>query len=181
MFDHKLIEVTCLLIIYTFFIFSENLDPISEYLPKTIDELLDLNIDLPEYPRFKQCTSKSLPYTGNNSQLPVFIIPGLGVSRVQSLINKIMHPVYCAKFPSYINSVENAALGLIWVPNYFILNLEMFVSTAIIYLAFETNSIGRTVYDRRRNMGRKHCSRTCKDNGRIWRNRHSYINGWLSV
>lgn len=92
----------------------EKIDSISEYLPKTIDELLDLNIDLPEYPRFEQCTSKSLPNTGNNSLLPVFIIPGLGVSRIQPLINQIMHPVFCAKFPSYINSVENAALGLLW-------------------------------------------------------------------
>ncbi|XP_026815045.1 fatty acid synthase-like isoform X2 [Rhopalosiphum maidis] len=92
----------------------ENSNSISEYLPKTIDELLDLNIDLPEYPRFESCTSKSLPNTGNNSLLPVFIIPGLGVSRIQPLINQIMHPVFCAKFPSYINSVENAALGLLW-------------------------------------------------------------------
>lgn len=98
-----------------FLFYLEKIDSISEYLPKTIDELLDLNIDLPEYPRFEQCTSKSLPITGNNSLLPVFIIPGLGVSRIQPLINQIMHPVFCAKFPSYINSVENAALGLLWV------------------------------------------------------------------
>ncbi|CAI6344354.1 unnamed protein product [Macrosiphum euphorbiae] len=92
----------------------DNFDSTSEYLPKTIKELLDLNIDLPEYPRFEQCTSKSIPNTGNNSLLPVFIIPGLGVSRIQPLINQIMHPVFCAKFPSYINSIENAALGLLW-------------------------------------------------------------------
>lgn len=26
-----------------------------------------------------------------------------------------MHPVFCARFPSYVNSIENAALSLIWV------------------------------------------------------------------
>lgn len=98
-----------------FYIFLENFNSISEYLPKTIKELLELNIDLPEYPRFEQCTSKSIPITGNNSLSPVFIIPGLGISRIQPLIKQIMHPVFCAKFPSYINSVENAALGLLWV------------------------------------------------------------------
>lgn len=95
---------------------SENLSSsISEYLPKTVDELLDLNVDLPEYPRFVQSVSKSLPTADKNSLLPVFIVPGLGLSRVQPLIGKIMHPVYCAEFPGYVNSVENAALSLIWV------------------------------------------------------------------
>lgn len=88
---------------------------ISEYLPKTVDELLDLNVDLPEYARFERCVSKGLPDTDKNSLLPVFIVPGLGVSRIQPLIGKIMHPVFCAKFPSYVNSVEDAALGLLWV------------------------------------------------------------------
>lgn len=96
--------------------FLENSDLTPEYLPKTTDELLDLNVDLPEYPQFVQCASKGLlQSTDKNSLLPVFIIPGLGLLRIQPLISKIIHPVYCAKFPSYINSVENAALSLIWV------------------------------------------------------------------
>jgi len=99
----------------SYYYFLENANLTSEYLPKTTDELLDLNVDLPEYPQFVQCVSKGLKSTDKNSLLPVFIIPGLGLSRIQPLISKIIHPVYCAKFPSYVNSVENAALSLIWV------------------------------------------------------------------
>lgn len=98
-----------------FYVLDNRLNSISEYLPKTVEELLNLNVDLPDYPRFQQYVSKSLPNTENNSLLPVFFIPGLGLSRIQPLISQIMHPVFCARFPSYINSVENAALSLIWV------------------------------------------------------------------
>lgn len=99
--------------------YIEKLDSISEYLPKNVEELFDLNIDLPEYPQFEKRVSKGLQITDKNSLLPVFIIPGLGITRIQPLINKIMHPVYCAKFPSYVDSVENAALSLLWVTNQF--------------------------------------------------------------
>lgn len=116
------------------FIFSENINSISEYLPKSIDELLDLNIDLPDYPRFEPSVSKGLQNTDKNSLLPVFIIPGLGLSRIQSLIDKIMHPVFCAEFPSYsVTSVENAALSLLWVTRHaagisrFVFNLYIVV------------------------------------------------------
>lgn len=88
---------------------------ISEYLPMTVDELLDLSVELPDYPRFEQYVSKSLPNTDKNSLLPVFFIPGLGLSRIRPLLSQIMHPVFCARFPSYVNSIENAALSLIWV------------------------------------------------------------------
>lgn len=96
--------------------FSENINSISEYLPTTIDEYLDLNVDLSEFPHFEKFVSKGLQNTDKNSLLPVFIIPGLGVSRIQPLIGKIMHPVFCAKFPSNLHSIESAALSLLWVP-----------------------------------------------------------------
>lgn len=103
-------------VILLYFPVAENLNTISEYLPKTVDELLGLNVDLPEYPRFDQCVSKGLSNTGKNfGLLPVFIIPGIGASRIQPLTKKIMHQVFCAKFPSYVNSIENAALSLLWV------------------------------------------------------------------
>lgn len=49
------------------------------------------------------------------------------------------------------------------------------------FTANETNPIGRTVYDRRRNVGRDHCGRTNENNRRIWRNRQPNITGRLSV
>ncbi|VVC35574.1 Hypothetical protein CINCED_3A020887 [Cinara cedri] len=85
-----------------------------EYLPTTADELLDLYTNLPEFPQFEECVSKGLQNVDKNSLLPVFIIPGLGVSRINPLINKIMHPVFCARFPFKVDSVENAALSLLW-------------------------------------------------------------------
>lgn len=102
---------------YFRFLFLENINSISEYLPSTMEEYLDLSVDLPQYSHFEECVSKGLKNTDKNSLLPVFIISGLGILRIQPLINKIMHPVFCAKFPSDIHSVENAALSLLWVPN----------------------------------------------------------------
>uniref|UniRef100_A0A2S2QQD5 Fatty acid synthase n=1 Tax=Sipha flava TaxID=143950 RepID=A0A2S2QQD5_9HEMI len=94
---------------------KENLNTLSEYLPQTVDELLGLSVDLPEYPQFDKCVSKGLPNTDNDGGLlPVFIIPGLGLPQIEPFTKKIMHPVFCAKFPSYVDSVENAALGLLW-------------------------------------------------------------------
>lgn len=99
-------------------LFSEKLN--SEYLPTTADELLDLYTNLPEFAQFQKCVSKGLQNDEKNSLLPVFIIPGLGLSRINPLISKIMHPVFCARFPIQVDSVENAALSLLWVNNLYI-------------------------------------------------------------
>ncbi|XP_050431818.1 fatty acid synthase-like [Adelges cooleyi] len=91
-----------------------NVNDLTEFLPNSIAELLDLNKNLPDYPKFEKCISKGLQHTDKNSLLPVFIIPGLGIKRIQPLISKIMHPVFCAMFPPYVNTIENAALSLLW-------------------------------------------------------------------
>lgn len=127
---------------------------ISEYLPKNAEELFDLSIDLPDYSQFERTVSKGLQITDKNSLLPVFIIPGLGISRIKPLIDKIMHPVYCAKFPSYIDSVENAALSLLWVTNQIFLFIILYLyyrivcfNRNIIYIAFKTNPIKWNIHD----------------------------------
>lgn len=81
---------------------------LKNYLPKNIDSLEQIGYHLSETVEFVEMTSKSPRLAHCQGVLPVFIIPSLHASELESLLHSLMYPVFCASLSENCSSVSDA-------------------------------------------------------------------------
>lgn len=96
---------------------SEDEYSLKNYLPKNIDSLERIGYHLSERVEFVEMTSRSPKLAHCQAVLPIFIIPSLHASELQSLLNLLMYPVFCASLSEKPSSVRDTAdmLFQVWL------------------------------------------------------------------
>lgn len=90
------------------------LNRVEQFLPSSSETELFLE-SFSEYATFQKEVSKCAEFSTRTQLFPIFMLPGLHLSRLRKLIRKLMYPVFCAYTSSAYSSVEQTARSLIEV------------------------------------------------------------------
>ncbi|XP_054279478.1 fatty acid synthase-like isoform X2 [Macrosteles quadrilineatus] len=86
---------------------------VQEHLPQSLAELELLGLNLSQT-QLQEVPSLSPRYEYVRHQLlPVFVIPGISSSRIEPLIQRLMHPVFCPTLPPSLTTFEQSATYLL--------------------------------------------------------------------
>lgn len=83
-----------------------------EILPRTLEEIIDLAEDVHVKPCFKEIQSMSLPNAYKRDLDPIFYLPGFKLLKAKKMLSKMAYPVFMARYPQDIKSLDDLASSL---------------------------------------------------------------------
>jgi len=104
--------------IYIFFFFllgyQQINNIITHILPESSDELHCLNDDIPTLEtEFIEVSTRSPRLSQLKSVIPVFLIPGFRPKLIKTFYEQLSYPVFEAKLPENISSIDEISLILV--------------------------------------------------------------------
>lgn len=90
-------------------------DFIVNFFPGSVEELHALNEKLTVEADFVEIPTKSPRLSQLKSVLPVFVVPGFKPKLVRSLYEQLLYPVFEARLPENVNSIDELAENLVEV------------------------------------------------------------------
>jgi len=104
----------------------------TNYLPNSVEDLYSLNGIIEKEVGFVEVQTRSPRYSQLKSVVPVFVIPGFRPKHLETLYKQFFYPVFEARLPEQINSIDELSRLLIDVnkifkSNFLNFNVDIYV------------------------------------------------------
>lgn len=106
-------------------------DLIVNFFPESAEELHLLNEKLTKEAEFVEIPTKSPRLSQLKSVLPIFVIPGFKPKLVESLYKQLLYPVFEARLPEDITSIDELSENLVKVNTIFNLGVDVLLKCSI--------------------------------------------------
>lgn len=96
---------------------SDQLSSLKSFLPKSIYNLERIGRNTSKEVKFVEMTSRCIKWADCRGVYPIFVVPSLHASELESFFHLLMYPVFCATLTENSSSVYETASKLYEVSN----------------------------------------------------------------